>query len=73
MSPPDRVTHADGPASLLDGNGAASANARVALLVGDLRRRLRPACRDWEEAEFEAVIQQIARIKLRWTDAGFDG
>jgi hypothetical protein len=49
----------------------AAGDARVAPLLDDLRRRLRPACRDWSEAEFEAVIQRIARAKLRWTDSGY--
>ena len=49
----------------------APGDARVATLLDDLRRRLRPACRDWSEAEFEAVIQRIARAKLRWTDSGY--
>lgn len=25
-------------------------------------------CGDWEEVEFEALVQQIARMKLRWAD-----
>jgi len=54
-----------------DAAEAAPGDARVARLLDDLRRRLRPACRDWSEAEFEAVIQRIARAKLRWTDAGY--
>ena len=49
----------------------APGDARVAPLLDDLRRRLRPACQDWSEAEFETVIQRIARAKLRWTDAGY--
>jgi hypothetical protein len=49
----------------------APSDARAAPLLDDLRRRLRPACQDWSEEEFEGVIQRIARAKLRWTDAGY--
>jgi hypothetical protein len=35
-------------------------------LLADLRRRLRAACRDWSEAEFESLVYEIARRKLRW-------
>ena|SRR5690349_6393516 len=44
------------------------ADPRVAALADDLRRRLRPVCRDWDDADFEAVIERIAGIKARWTD-----
>jgi hypothetical protein len=36
-----------------------------AALVLDVRRRLRPVCVDWGEAEFETLVQRIARTKLR--------
>jgi hypothetical protein len=36
------------------------ADARRALLVAELRERLRPACRDWGEADFETLVQRIA-------------
>jgi hypothetical protein len=48
-----------------------SDDTRVALLLGDLRCRLRPVCGHWSEAEFEAVILRIARTKVRWIDAGY--
>ena len=47
------------------------ADPRVAALADDLRRRLRPVCRDWDDADFEAVIERIAGIKARWTEGGW--
>ncbi len=47
----------------------ASDDSRVAPLAADLRRRLRAVCRDWDDAEFEAMVQQIARRKARWSEA----
>lgn len=41
---------------------------RIARFADDLRERLRHVCGDWEEVEFEALVQQIARMKLRWAD-----
>jgi hypothetical protein len=65
------VTGGDG-----DGVGAPPAEAparppadpRLALVVAELRRRLRPVCRDWADPEFEALVHRIARTKLRWAD-----
>ena len=55
-----------------DGSIAAFASTpgdpRVVPLVAELRRRLRPACRGWDEAAFEALLHHMARTKLRWTD-----
>jgi hypothetical protein len=48
--------------------GDAGTELRLAGLTGDLRRRLRPACHGWSEAEFEALVDRLARIKLRWAD-----
>jgi hypothetical protein len=63
---------APSPVQRVDGAAEpAPSDARVVPLLDDLRRRLRPACRDWGEAEFEAVIQRIARTQMRWTDAGY--
>jgi hypothetical protein len=47
------------------------ADSQLALLVAELRERLRPACRDWEEADFEALVQRIARLKVRWARAAY--
>ena len=38
----------------------------VAMLADDIRERLAPICSEWSEHDFEAVVQRIARIKLRW-------
>jgi hypothetical protein len=54
----------DGVRLLLEG--------RLAALVLDVRRRLRPVCVDWGEAEFESLVHRIARTKLRWRE-GTDG
>ena len=40
----------------------------VALLADDIRYRLAPVCSDWSEREFEAVVQRIARMKVRWRE-----
>jgi hypothetical protein len=48
--------------------GAAPVDPRLERLAAELRGRLRPACRNWGDAEFEAVVQRIARTKLRWID-----
>ena len=45
---------------------------RLAALVLDVRRRLRPVCGDWGEAGFETLVHRVARTQLRWT-AGTDG
>ena len=37
-----------------------------ALLLGDLRSRLRTVCRDWSDAEFERLLLDIAAVKHRW-------
>jgi hypothetical protein len=60
------------PASGADGSGDGSAPVDPALVrqIAELRGRLRPVCRDWGEAEFEAVVHRIARRKVRWDEAG---
>ncbi len=50
--------------------GASAADARLAALTASLAERLRAVCRDWEAAEFDALVDRIARTKLRWTDRG---
>jgi hypothetical protein len=47
-----------------------AADFQVALVANDVRRRLRPVCDDWDDAEFETLVQRIAEIKSRWRDAG---
>ncbi len=45
-------------------------DARLSLVADDLRQRLRSVCGEWSEAEFENVVQLIARTKVRWADGG---
>lgn len=47
----------------------ASDDPRFALLVARLSARLRPVCTGWDDAEFEALVHQIARMKVRWGEA----
>jgi hypothetical protein len=44
------------------------ADPRLAQHLADLRSRLRPICRDWDEAAFEALVLRIAWTKVRWAD-----
>jgi hypothetical protein len=44
------------------------ADARLERHVADLSTRLRPICRDWDAAAFEAMVLRIARTKVRWAD-----
>jgi hypothetical protein len=37
--------------------------------VADLKTRLRPICRDWDEAAFEALVLHMARTKVAWAAA----
>lgn len=53
------------------GSDGAGADPRVPALAASLTLRLRGVCRDWEAAEFEAVVERIARAKLRWADRGY--
>lgn len=43
-------------------------DSRLTLLTADLRRRLRRVCQHWDDAEFDALVQKIARTKMRWGD-----
>jgi hypothetical protein len=38
----------------------------LARYVADLKTRLWPICRDWDEAAFEALVLRIARTKMGW-------
>jgi hypothetical protein len=40
----------------------------VALLAADIRRRLAVTCEGWNDSEFEALVQRIARMKVRWME-----
>lgn len=48
------------------GSGTAGELARLA---AEIAARVRPACRDWCDAEFDALVRKIARTKLRWAEA----
>jgi hypothetical protein len=50
-------------------SGAKDVDPRYALFVAHLAARLRPVCAGWDEAEFQALVQRIARMKVRWGDA----
>lgn len=41
---------------------------RVTLYADDVRQRLRHICCDWSERDFEDLVRQIARMKVRWHD-----
>lgn len=40
----------------------------VALLADDIRRRLATTCEAWSDGDFEALVQRIARMKVRWME-----
>jgi hypothetical protein len=62
------MSRAGGAAASGDGAGTGPASPGLAREVAELRERLRPVCRDWGDAEFEALVQRMARTKLRWAD-----
>ena len=43
--------------------------ARLAHLTADVAARLRPVCAAMPPADFAALVEDIARLKLRWADA----
>jgi len=47
-------------------SAAPAADPRLAAMVADLTRRLRPVCADLEDGAFERLVLQIAHLKLRW-------
>jgi hypothetical protein len=44
---------------------------RVGPLAAALAARLRAVCQDWDAAEFNALVERMARTKLSWTDRGW--
>ena len=77
--PPDRP-RTDGAASATPAPSAFGASgepgaveSRLEQLRADLRARLRPACRHWPDGEFEALVQRMARMKLRWSEMEYPG
>ena len=61
---------ADGVAAV-SGSDGVGADRRLPVLAASLTARLQGVCRDWEAAEFAAVVERIARTKLRWADLGY--
>ncbi len=53
------------------GPDAAITDVRLSVLAASLATRLRAVCADWEAREFDALVERIARTKLRWTDRGY--
>ena len=53
------------------GTAADAADPQLARHVAELRSRLRPVCRDWDEATFEVLVLIIAQSKVRWAEAGY--
>ena len=51
-------------------SGGGRADARLAPLAASLAARLRPVCRDWDAAVFDALVARIAHVQLRWADRG---
>lgn len=45
------------------------ADPRFTLLVARIAERLRPVCHDWDEARFQALVRQVARVKVQWGEA----
>jgi hypothetical protein len=41
----------------------------LARYVADLKTRLWPICRDWDEVAFEALVLRMARTKVAWAAA----
>ena len=66
------ICMADGSASpgVASGPDGAAADARLSALAASLTARLRGVCADWDAGEFDALVQRIARTKLRWADRG---
>ncbi len=49
----------------------AAADGRLSALAASLATRLRGVCADWDAGEFTALVERIARTKLRRTDRGY--
>ena len=44
---------------------------RINAVATGVAARLRAACEGWDAAEFEALVERIARTKVRWADLGY--
>jgi hypothetical protein len=64
LPPEHRSAGAGGAPTTRD---AERCEARLERLAADLRVRLRPVCRDWSDADFEALVRDVARFKARWS------
>jgi hypothetical protein len=53
------------------GPDAVAADVRLSAMAASLATRLRGVCADWDAGEFTALVERIARTKLRWTDRGY--
>ena len=43
---------------------------RQSRMAADVRRRLEPSCRHWDNDEFDALVERIAEMKTRWIELG---
>ena len=59
------------PGGLTDAAAADGGDARLAPLTAALAARLGSVCRGWDAAEFTALVDRIARTRLRWEDRGY--
>ncbi len=64
----DGVTRSPGPHGAGPDSGVP--DARVSALTASLAARLRGVCREWDAADFDALVARIACTKLRWADRG---
>ena len=66
------ICMADGSAmpAAASGPDGAAADARLSALAASLAARLRAVCADWDAGEFDALVERMARTKLRWADRG---
>ena len=67
------ICMADGSTSpgVASGPDGAATDAQLSALAASITVRLRGVCADWDAAEFDALVQRIARTKLRWADRGY--
>ncbi len=60
------------PNACVSGDHFAGGNVtKPSALAVSLATRLRAVCADWDAGEFDALVERIARTKLRWTDRGY--
>ena len=51
-----------------DGVPQTDSHAQLAELTAALAVRLASVCRDWNPAVFDALVERMARTKLRWAE-----